>query len=226
MLVVCNILIGSLGAKENITKVEEGVVVASLILLLSGVKISFQCCSCEPLVYHDPYALADHDTVLLTSEMGGNRMRKKFMGFGTSVDVLFRIVFISVIPFLISAPANLGARFGYVMAVFSLAALIFAIFMVPETKGRALEEMDELFAMKIWPWKWSKAQTTGAGRRVAEIESGRDVEKVPEDGVRAFDQRKDTIETQHVSLLQCSPTLPADRQTEDVADSTATGQPK
>jgi SP family sugar:H+ symporter-like MFS transporter len=47
ILVVCNILIGTLGPKPNITQVEQNVVVASLILLLSGVKISFQCNACE-----------------------------------------------------------------------------------------------------------------------------------------------------------------------------------
>lgn len=47
MLVVCNVLIGTLGPKPNITAVEQNVVVASLILLLSGVKISFQCNACK-----------------------------------------------------------------------------------------------------------------------------------------------------------------------------------
>lgn len=47
MLVVCNVIIGSIGPKQNITSAEEGAVVASIMLLLSGTKISFQMGACE-----------------------------------------------------------------------------------------------------------------------------------------------------------------------------------
>lgn len=48
MLVTCNVIIGSIGPKTpNITSAEEGVVVASIMLLLSGTKISFQMGACE-----------------------------------------------------------------------------------------------------------------------------------------------------------------------------------
>ena len=73
------------------------------------------------------------------------------MGFGTSVDVIFRFVFILIVPYCIQAPLRLGPRFGYVMAVFAGLSIIFVVFMLPETKGRALEEMDELFAVSVEP---------------------------------------------------------------------------
>lgn len=48
MLVTCNVIIGSIGPRTpNITSAEEGVVVASIMLLLSGTKISFQMGACE-----------------------------------------------------------------------------------------------------------------------------------------------------------------------------------
>lgn len=48
LLLVCNILIGSLGPKSpNISQTEQGVVIASIILLLSGLKLSFQSCACK-----------------------------------------------------------------------------------------------------------------------------------------------------------------------------------
>jgi hypothetical protein len=71
------------------------------------------------------------------------------MGFGTTVDVIFRLVFIFIVPFLIGDPLNMGARFGYAMAVIAGFSIVFVYFMVPETMGRALEEMDELFAVRI-----------------------------------------------------------------------------
>lgn len=46
LLVVCNVIIGSIGPKSSYTSAEEGVVVASIMLLLSGTKISFQMAAC------------------------------------------------------------------------------------------------------------------------------------------------------------------------------------
>jgi hypothetical protein len=67
------------------------------------------------------------------------------MSFCTCVDILIRFVFIFVVPYLITEPLNLGARFGFVMGFIALCGTIFIIFQVPETKGRALEEMNELY---------------------------------------------------------------------------------
>lgn len=47
LLVVCNVIIGSIGPKSSYTSAEEGVVVASIMLLLSGTKISFQMAACK-----------------------------------------------------------------------------------------------------------------------------------------------------------------------------------
>lgn len=47
MLVVCNVIIGAIGPKSTYTSAEEGVVVASIMLLLSGMKVSFQMASCQ-----------------------------------------------------------------------------------------------------------------------------------------------------------------------------------
>lgn len=50
MLVTCNVIIGSIGPKTALTSAEEGVVVASIMLLLSGTKISFQMAACESFI--------------------------------------------------------------------------------------------------------------------------------------------------------------------------------
>lgn len=69
------------------------------------------------------------------------------MSFCTCVDILIRFVFIFVVPYLVTAPLNMGARFGFVMGFIALCGTIFIFFQVPETMGRSLEEMDELYAV-------------------------------------------------------------------------------
>jgi len=76
MLVVCNVIIGSIGPKSTYTSAEEGVVVASIMLLLSGTKISFQMAACKSLLVVR-LVNADRYQDLFASEVGGNRMRKK-----------------------------------------------------------------------------------------------------------------------------------------------------
>lgn len=71
------------------------------------------------------------------------------MSFCTCVDILIRFVFIFVVPYLVTAPLNMGARFGFVMGFIALCGTIFIFFQVPETMGRSLEEMDELYAVSF-----------------------------------------------------------------------------
>lgn len=53
--------------------------------------------------------------------------------------------------------------------------MLFGIFLVPELKGRSLEETDELFdAGLVWGWQFSKYKTTGAGARIAALEMRED----------------------------------------------------
>jgi hypothetical protein len=50
--------------------------------------------------------------------------------------------------------------------------MIFAIFFMPETKGRSLEELDELFGHKptLPAWKFNAYNTTGIGARITALE--------------------------------------------------------
>jgi hypothetical protein len=79
------------------------------------------------------------------------------MGFGTTVDVIFRLVFIMIVPYVMNSNPGLGMgpRFGFVMAFFAGISIFFVYFLMPETMGRQLEEMDELFAVSGTerPWK-------------------------------------------------------------------------
>lgn len=58
------------------------------------------------------------------------------MGYGTSCDVIFAFFITFVTPYLLNNPANLGAKYGYVIGGVATCGLVFAIFFVPETAVR------------------------------------------------------------------------------------------
>jgi hypothetical protein len=82
MLVVCNVIIGSIGPKTpNLTSAEEGAVVASIMLLLSGTKISFQMGACKSLI---PYMTDGFCGLLL---IGQTSLHRKLVGIGCERNV-------------------------------------------------------------------------------------------------------------------------------------------
>ncbi len=86
--------------------------------------------------------------------------------------------------------AGLGAKVGWFFAVVSestaeqriqeeymlivskdVILMLFGIFLIPELKGRSLEETDELFdAGLMWGWQFPSYKTSGAGARLAALE--------------------------------------------------------
>ncbi|WVQ98401.1 hypothetical protein IAU59_005524 [Kwoniella sp. CBS 9459] len=152
--------------------------IGSTVFILVGSKM-FQCIS-----------------FLMASEIGGRAMRKKFMGFGTSVDVLSAFIFSFCMPYLLQTPgANLGPKVGYLIGGNSFFALIFSLFYVPELAGRSLEEMDERFEMRLWAWQFKKAETKGVGARITQLEAGqRAVGKADQDDTKVDDEKQIDIQ--------------------------------
>lgn len=93
------------------------------------------------------------------------------IAFATMVDVLSAFVVTFSIPYILGSPGNFGAGLGWLLGGDSILAVIFAVFFVPELKGRSLEEVDELFEAKLWAWQFDKYQTEGVGSRIAHLES-------------------------------------------------------
>ena len=86
------------------------------------------------------------------------------------------------LPYLMNT-AGLGPKVGYIYGTrhprhlntlisgsFCMVAVVYAWFYIPETRGRSLEELDELFEMRVPAWRFAATQTNGAGRRVTAIE--------------------------------------------------------
>lgn len=81
-------------------------------------------------------------------------------------------------PYLLSTPgANLGAQLGYVWGGFAGAGAICVWFIMPELKGRNLEEIDQLFRAKLPAWRFKGYQCEGLDHEIAMYQTGEMKEK-------------------------------------------------
>ena len=75
------------------------------------------------------------------SEIFPNHLRASGQAFGSSVHWILAAVIPSTVPFLFST-IGAGAVF-LIFAVMMVFQLLFVIFIMPETKGKSLEELQE-----------------------------------------------------------------------------------
>lgn len=88
-----------------------------------------------------------------------------FSGFSTSVLITFVSPFIQDTGY-----GNLQGKIAFVWGAGSIIAATWAFFVLPELKGRTLEELDELFQKRVNVFEFGRYQTTGAGATLAVIE--------------------------------------------------------
>jgi sugar porter (SP) family MFS transporter len=78
---------------------------------------------------------------VVTSEIYPTRIRGVAMSFSTAVSWVFTLVVVQFFPWMLS---NFGGPVSFgIFAFFSLAALLFIIFFIPETKGKSLEQIEK-----------------------------------------------------------------------------------
>lgn len=78
---------------------------------------------------------------VVTSEIYPTRIRGVAMSFSTAVSWIFTLIVVQFFPWMLS---HLGGSISFgLFAFFSLAALIFIIFFIPETKGKSLEQIQK-----------------------------------------------------------------------------------
>ncbi|KAF9187158.1 hypothetical protein BGZ51_004287 [Haplosporangium sp. Z 767] len=78
------------------------------------------------------------------------RIRSKAVSLSTASNWLFNFVLAYAVP---PALEKIQYRTYFIFAAFCVAMTIHIFFMFPETKGRTLEEMDELFNSDVPAWK-------------------------------------------------------------------------
>ncbi|XXG93821.1 hypothetical protein Hte_000070 [Hypoxylon texense] len=65
---------------------------------------------------------------------------------------------------------NTGAKYAYIWAASNFCCLIFFYLCIPETKGRTLEEIDELFANRVSVRKFKGFETSIAAEALKDVE--------------------------------------------------------
>ncbi|KAH8891220.1 putative sugar transporter [Thozetella sp. PMI_491] len=154
-------LLAGLGEKTSKSTTESNTIVASFMLYaftynMGGASI--------------PY--------LLGAEIPNAAVREKTQALGTAWNVLWAFVTNFVIPYMIN---SIHFQVGWVFGSISIVALVFTFLVLPETKGRALEEIDAIFTVPFNPFRPIEVPFTDAERRVGKLEGGDDVAgSVPE----------------------------------------------
>lgn len=72
------------------------------------------------------------------------------MGLAAAVSFVFGWICAFTTPYFINkANLNWGPKYGYIWFVSGLIVTAFVYFMLPEVRGRTLEEIDEIFRNKV-----------------------------------------------------------------------------
>ncbi|KAG0646297.1 putative glucose transporter rco-3 [Hyphodiscus hymeniophilus] len=83
---------------------------------------------------------------VVLGEIPSNRLRSKTIAIATTINWACTLLIICGIPYLLSDSfANLGAKVGFIFGGITVFSFFWALFFLPETKGRTLEEIDEMF---------------------------------------------------------------------------------
>ncbi|KAI1266295.1 general substrate transporter [Xylariaceae sp. FL1019] len=107
---------------------------------------------------------------ITASEVGTQSLREKTMAVSTALNVVTSFIVVFITPYIL---ASIGGGLAYIWAGFAFASSVWVWFFMPELKGKALEEIDQLFEAKIPAWRFHKHETTGLSHDVAVLESGK-----------------------------------------------------
>ncbi|CAI7574182.1 unnamed protein product [Penicillium pancosmium] len=105
------------------------------------------------------YGPAIGPAMAIAGEVSAVRLRAKSMAIGFTFNYFFSTVWNVAIPYLYNTDeANLGGKIGWIFAAMGAAALVGVYFIIPETKGRSFEELDEMFNENVGTRAFRKYQ--------------------------------------------------------------------
>lgn len=94
-------------------------------------------------------------------------IRAKGNSLSTFTNWTINLVFAQISP---KALTNIGFRYFYVFFVFGIIATLCYIFFFPETKGKTLEQMDELFGDQVIPHALEDPEAAAAAMEKGALE--------------------------------------------------------
>ncbi|KAI0842797.1 general substrate transporter [Hypoxylon sp. FL0890] len=106
------------------------------------------------------------------TEMVSTRLRSWSVGSAISLGYFLAWLTGFCSPYFINPEdLNWGAKYAYIWAASNLCCFVFFYLCVPETKGRTLEEIDELFANRVSVRNFSSFKTTIVAEALKAVES-------------------------------------------------------
>ncbi|KAF9017776.1 general substrate transporter [Hymenopellis radicata] len=97
----------------------------------------------------------------IASEVSSNRLREKTLASAAWSGFGVGLISNLVVPYIQDTGyGNLQGQIAYLWGGFSVVALFFCFFFVPELKGRSLEDLDELFYNKVPTRKFAAYKVT------------------------------------------------------------------
>ncbi|KAF4443394.1 hypothetical protein F53441_11443 [Fusarium austroafricanum] len=92
----------------------------------------------------------------LQTEIPSQRLRAQTVGFSQGTSFLVSWLSSYCTPYFINPEAlNWGPKYCYIWAGSNFILATFTFFFIPETRGRSLEQLDELFEKRVSAWKFS-----------------------------------------------------------------------
>lgn len=132
------------------------------------------------------------------SETPSQRLRSQTVGMSQGLNFVFGWLCAYCTPYFINPTAlNWGPKYCYIWSGSNLILAIWVFLIVPETRGRSLEQLDELFDKKISTFKFSKYVTS--------IHSHDAAENADEDGLS---KGEDGLRFEHVEVADGVDSIP------------------
>ncbi|KFZ20703.1 hypothetical protein V502_03052 [Pseudogymnoascus sp. VKM F-4520 (FW-2644)] len=134
-----SIVMGGMGLIAEKNESENGAIAAMVFLFLVFFNMGW-----GPLVW------------VVCSEISVGRNRGKLMSFSTGSNWFFNWVVSFSFPYLYGADqANLGPKIGFIYGALMILSCFWVYYILPETAGRTLEEIDEMFEAHVPARKFS-----------------------------------------------------------------------
>ncbi|KAI1428047.1 general substrate transporter [Xylaria sp. FL1777] len=141
----------------------------------SGTFAARSCLIAFTAIYLFSYnAFVGDATYPTATELVSTRLRSWSVGSAISIGYFLAWLTSFFSPYFIN-PENLnwGAKYGYIWAGSNLVCFVFFYYFIPETKGRTLEEIDELFSKRVPVRRFKTYQTTIIDDAVKDIKERR-----------------------------------------------------